>query len=90
MPGWQKPILRWLADSGYDVDYCSGFDLHDHPDLLSAYRLLVCIGHDEYWTAQTRDTAEQLRRSPQAVKDSSASRRTTTSYTFDLTSLTPV
>ncbi len=59
-PKWEKPILQWLADSGYAVDYCSGFDLHDGLDLLEAYQLLVCIGHDEYWTAQMRDTAERF------------------------------
>jgi len=25
---------------------------------LSAYQLLVCIDHDEYWTAGMRDTVE--------------------------------
>ena len=59
-PGWDAPILQWLAGSGYAVDYCSGFDLHDGADLLGAYQLLVCIGHDEYWTAGMRDSAEQF------------------------------
>jgi hypothetical protein len=59
-PNWEKPILQWLASSGYVVDYCSGFDLHDGFDLPSAYQLLVCIGHDEYWAAQMRDTAERF------------------------------
>jgi hypothetical protein len=59
-PKWEQPILQWLAGSGYSVDYCSGFDLHDGLDLLSAYQLLVCIGHDEYWSAQMRDTVERF------------------------------
>jgi hypothetical protein len=59
-PKWEKPILQWLANSGYAIDYCSGFDLHDGLDLFSAYQLLVCIGHDEYWTAQMRDMAEHF------------------------------
>jgi hypothetical protein len=59
-PGWEAPILQWLAGSGYAVEYCSGFDLHDGLDLLGAYQLLVCIGHDEYWTAGMRDTAERF------------------------------
>jgi hypothetical protein len=59
-PGWEAPILQWLASSGYVVDYCSAFDLHDGLDLLGAYQLLVCIGHDEYWTAEMRDTAERF------------------------------
>jgi hypothetical protein len=59
-PEWETPILQWLAVSGYALDYCSGYDLHDGLDLLGAYQLLVCIGHDEYWTAQMRDTAEHF------------------------------
>ncbi len=63
-PGWEVSILQWLATSGFAVDYCSGFDLHDGPHdglhLLRAYQVLVCVGHDEYWTAEMRDTAEQF------------------------------
>lgn len=59
-PSWETPILRWLAASGFAVDYCSGFDLHHDSSLPPAYRLLVCIGHDEYWTAQMRDNAERF------------------------------
>jgi hypothetical protein len=59
-PGWEAPILQWLARSGHAVDYCSAYDLHGGLDLLDAYQLLVCIGHDEYWTAQMRDTTERF------------------------------
>ncbi len=59
-PGWEVPLLAWLATSGFDVDYCSGFDLHDGAILLDAYRLLVSIGPDEYWTAEIRDTVERF------------------------------
>jgi len=57
---WEVPLLIWLASSGYQVDYCSGFDLDDDPGLLDGYQLLVCIGHDEYWTARMRDSAERF------------------------------
>jgi len=57
---WEEPILRWLADSGYAIEYCSGYDLDGGGDLLERYRLLVCIGHDEYWTAGMRDTVEEF------------------------------
>jgi hypothetical protein len=57
-PRWEAPILRWLARSGFAVEYCSGFDLHHDPALLEPYGLLVCIGHDEYWSARMRDAAE--------------------------------
>ncbi|WP_322748408.1 MULTISPECIES: N,N-dimethylformamidase beta subunit family domain-containing protein [unclassified Frankia] len=57
-PGWEAALLEWLTASDFDVDYCSGFDLHDGVIPVGAYQLLVCIGHDEYWTAEMRDTAE--------------------------------
>jgi hypothetical protein len=54
---WEDPILRWFAGGGRDVEYCSGYDL-DNRSLLDRYRLLVCIGHDEYWSRGMRDTVE--------------------------------
>lgn len=55
---WEEPLLRWLPEAGYPVEFCSGLDLHDGDELLSAYRLLVINGHDEYWSAGMRDTVE--------------------------------
>jgi hypothetical protein len=55
---WEEPILQWLAGSGYEIEYCSSYDLHDGRALLARYRMLVCIGHDEYWSAGMRDTVE--------------------------------
>ncbi|MGW0605831.1 N,N-dimethylformamidase beta subunit family domain-containing protein [Streptomyces sp. NPDC002640] len=59
---WEEPLLRWLPAAGYRVEYCSNLDLHDGGDLLSAYRLLVVNGHDEYWTAGMRDSVEEFAR----------------------------
>jgi hypothetical protein len=55
---WEEPILRWLADSGRDIEYCSSYDLDGGRALLDRYQLLVCIGHDEYWSAGMRDSVE--------------------------------
>ncbi|OUC99030.1 N,N-dimethylformamidase beta subunit family domain-containing protein [Streptosporangium minutum] len=57
---WEEGMLRWLGPAGYEVDYCSGLDLHDGAALLSGYRLLVVNGHDEYWTAGMRDNVEEF------------------------------
>ncbi|WP_203892228.1 N,N-dimethylformamidase beta subunit family domain-containing protein, partial [Planobispora longispora] len=57
---WEEGMIRWLEPAGYDVDYCSGLDLHDGRELLAGYRLLVVNGHDEYWTAGMRDTVEEF------------------------------
>ena len=55
---WEEPILRWLVGSGLPVEYCSGYDLDGGRALLERYRLLVCVGHDEYWSAGMRDAVE--------------------------------
>lgn len=57
---WEEGLIRWLRPAGYDVAYCSNLDLHDGLDLLSRHRLLVVNGHDEYWSAQMRDTVEEF------------------------------
>lgn len=55
---WEEPLLRWLPEAGYPVEFCSGLDLDDGAELLSSYRLLVVNGHDEYWSAGMRDSVE--------------------------------
>ncbi|WP_395100369.1 N,N-dimethylformamidase beta subunit family domain-containing protein [Streptomyces noursei] len=52
---WDAPFLAWLERNGYHVDYCTDLDLHEDPELLAPYRLLLSVGHDEYWSAAMRD-----------------------------------
>ncbi|MEU9356917.1 N,N-dimethylformamidase beta subunit family domain-containing protein [Streptomyces sp. NPDC048301] len=59
---WEEGLLRWLPQAGYDVDYCSGLDLHGGDELLARYRLLVVNGHDEYWSMEMRDSVEAFAR----------------------------
>nr|WP_244943509.1 N,N-dimethylformamidase beta subunit family domain-containing protein [Streptomyces inhibens] len=51
---WDAPFIAWLERSGYDVEYCTDLDLHEDPELLTPYRLLLSVGHDEYWSADMR------------------------------------
>lgn len=51
---WDAPFVGWLERNGYDVEFCTDLDLHDNPELLSPYRLLLSVGHDEYWTRPMR------------------------------------
>jgi hypothetical protein len=57
---WDAKMIRWLLARGYDLDYCTDWDLHTNPDLVAPYRLLVSVGHDEYWSAEMRDQVESF------------------------------
>lgn len=52
---WDARFVAWLERAGYQADYCTDIDLHrDGLDQLSPYRLLVSVGHDEYWSDAMR------------------------------------
>ena len=56
--GTEFPALYWLEKQGYDVSYVSCSDLEElylHNMLtVDRYRLLLSVGHDEYWTPEIR------------------------------------
>lgn len=48
-------FLAWLQTFHPRPDYATDLDLHQLGyDLLKNYRLLICSGHEEYWTRQMR------------------------------------
>lgn len=55
---WDIPFIRWFEAAGYRADYCTDLDAHREPDLLGPYRLLLSVGHDEYWSDAMRDHVE--------------------------------
>jgi hypothetical protein len=55
---WDAPFIRWLTRHGYAPDFCTDLDLHHDPGLARRYRLLLSVGHDEYWTENLRDGVE--------------------------------
>lgn len=55
---WDEPFIRWAERAGYELDYCANLDLEFDPDALARYRLVVSVGHDEYWSAGMRDNLE--------------------------------
>jgi hypothetical protein len=57
---WERPAAAWLERNGYEVDYAVNTDLEVRPELLSAYRLMLAVGHDEYWSWGMRDTVESF------------------------------
>lgn len=57
---WELPFVEWCASAGYKIDYAANTDLEFHPELLAHYRLVLSVGHDEYWSAPMRDNLEQF------------------------------
>ncbi|HYD60960.1 MAG TPA: N,N-dimethylformamidase beta subunit family domain-containing protein [Noviherbaspirillum sp.] len=57
---WDARFIRWLLREGYSPEVCTDFDIHRDPDLLGRYRLVLSVGHDEYWSETTRDRMEDF------------------------------
>jgi hypothetical protein len=63
-PGWEDgsadlfgneyPFVALVERLGADVTYWTDVDLHERPSLLANHRLLVSLGHDEYWSSTMR------------------------------------
>ena len=55
---WEKPFVQWAERSGYKLDVAVNSDLEFHPEILKHYRLVLSVGHDEYWSSKMRDHLE--------------------------------
>jgi hypothetical protein len=52
---WDAKFVAWLERNGYAVEFCTDFDLHERPvDALLRHKLVICAGHDEYWSDDMR------------------------------------
>jgi hypothetical protein len=58
---WDAKFITWLETEGYTVDYCTDFDIHTDPLLLPHYRLMLSVGHDEYWSDAVRANVTAFR-----------------------------
>jgi hypothetical protein len=54
-------MTYWLEQHGYDVTYCSNFDLHFDPEILSRSKVFLSVGHDEYRMKKMYDEAIKAR-----------------------------
>lgn len=52
---WDYPLIRFLEREGYDVAYTTDLDTAQGVSALPARRLVIVVGHDEYWTKEIRD-----------------------------------
>ena len=58
-PNWELPFVKWAETNGYVIDYAVNSDLEFQPEILKQYRLVLSVGHDEYWSAPMRDNLEE-------------------------------
>ncbi|MDX1925974.1 MAG: DUF6605 domain-containing protein [Pirellulaceae bacterium] len=57
---WEGPFVRWAESNGYVLEYAANSDLEFHPELLQHYKLVLSVGHDEYWSSPMRDNLEKF------------------------------
>lgn len=56
---WEFPCAFWLERAGYDVSYISNIDTHARPETFSRAKVMLSVGHDEYWSLQMYDNVRQ-------------------------------
>jgi len=59
--GWayyERRFAVWAEREGYEIEYLTQHDIHFDPSILNNYQLLICLGHDEYWSWEMRDAVE--------------------------------
>ncbi|HEX2571930.1 MAG TPA: N,N-dimethylformamidase beta subunit family domain-containing protein [Polyangia bacterium] len=55
------PTARYLEANGYDVAYLADHDVARAPSLLTRARVILVLGHNEYWSKAMRDHYEAAR-----------------------------
>jgi hypothetical protein len=53
---WEYPFVRWLEAQAVDVSYATDIDLERDPSIADGRRLVIFVGHPEYWSAPMRAT----------------------------------
>jgi hypothetical protein len=54
---WEARFVDWAETHGYTLDYGANDDL-EKPGFLDPYKLVLSVGHDEYWSKGMRDQLE--------------------------------
>jgi hypothetical protein len=52
----------WLAAEGFPYELITDADLHEDPGLLSQFRVLLVVGHSEYWSDRAKDGVDAFLR----------------------------
>lgn len=58
-PNWEQPFVEWAERRGLALEYAANSDLEFHPEVLEGRKLVLSVGHDEYWSSPMRDNLEK-------------------------------
>src|SRR5262249_9679876 len=58
---WEYNAVRFLEREGYDLTYVTNVDTHERGDALLRHRIVLSVGHDEYWSRPMRQHFETAR-----------------------------
>ena len=56
---WELPFVQWAEKNGYALEFAANEDLEFHSEILANYKLVLSVGHDEYWSTPMRDHLEK-------------------------------
>ena len=59
--GSEEKLVKLVESAGLDVSYTTDVDLATRPELLLHHRVIVSLGHDEYYSTGMRDALEAAR-----------------------------
>jgi len=57
----EYPMVRWIEANGYNVSYFTGVDTDRRGAELLEHKVLLSVGHDEYWSGTQRANVEAAR-----------------------------
>jgi hypothetical protein len=59
----EYPMIRWMERNGYDVSYTTDVDMSRDatPITPAKHKVLLSVGHDEYWSGPARTRFENAR-----------------------------
>jgi sugar lactone lactonase YvrE len=58
---YESYMVKWLESRGYDLAYTTNIDVDADPEVVLGRKLVLDVGHDEYWSRGERDALEHAR-----------------------------
>ena len=56
--GAELGLIHWLERENFQYDVCTDTDIHNNPEILSKYKMVILNTHSEYWTEKAMNGVE--------------------------------